>query len=306
VTFREPAPRGKMDLVVDINFRMDTSALYSDVVLPAAMWYEKNDLNSTDLHSFIHVLGAAVPPVWESRSDWDIFKSFAKAVSDMAPLAFPEPVKDLVAIPLMHDTADEIAQPQVLDWTANECEALPGKTMPHLRVATRDYANVYNRFITLGPNVVTDGISGNGVHIDCEKFYDQLLANPVAKSPDPRHMRCLEWNGQRYPSLEDALDACNTILHLAPETNGDVSYNAFEHEAEVTGLPLTDLAEGNRGVRMTFFDLTRQTRRLLISPVWTGMVNDGRAYSAWCMNVDCLIPWRTLTGREHLYIDHPW
>ena len=56
VTWREPAPRGKMDLVVDLNFRMDTSALYSDIVLPAATWYEKNDLNTTDLHSFIHPL----------------------------------------------------------------------------------------------------------------------------------------------------------------------------------------------------------------------------------------------------------
>ena len=43
-----------MDLVVDMNFRMDTSALYSDIVLPAATWYEKADLNSTDMHSFIH------------------------------------------------------------------------------------------------------------------------------------------------------------------------------------------------------------------------------------------------------------
>jgi nitrate reductase alpha subunit len=59
-----------MDLVVDLNFRMDTSALYSDIVLPAASWYEKADLNSTDLHSFIHPLSAAVPPCWESRSDW--------------------------------------------------------------------------------------------------------------------------------------------------------------------------------------------------------------------------------------------
>jgi nitrate reductase alpha subunit len=47
-------------------------------------------------------------------------------------------------------------------------------------------------------------------------------------------------------------------------------------------------------------------RRLLISPCWSGMVNDGRAYSAWCMNVERLIPWRTLTGRSHLYVDHPW
>jgi len=50
-----------MDLVVDLNFRMDTSALYSDIVLPAASWYEKADLNSTDMHSFIHPLSAAIP-----------------------------------------------------------------------------------------------------------------------------------------------------------------------------------------------------------------------------------------------------
>ncbi|MGH7838269.1 MAG: molybdopterin-dependent oxidoreductase, partial [Candidatus Binataceae bacterium] len=213
VTFREPAPRGKMDLVVDVNFRMDTSALYSDIVLPTAMWYEKNDLNSTDLHSFIHVLGAAVPPVWESRTDWDIFKAFSKAVSDMAPLAFPEPVKDIVTYPLMHDTPDEMAQPQVLDWTAGECEAIPGKTMPHMSVVTRDFRTIYDRYIALGPNIRSDGASFNGVHIDLEKFYDELLQNPVSISADSRHMRTVDYNGQRYPSLEDALDVCNTILH---------------------------------------------------------------------------------------------
>ena len=60
VVWRE-APEGKLDLVVDLNFRMDTSALYSDIVLPAATWYEKADLNSTDIHSFIHPLSEAVP-----------------------------------------------------------------------------------------------------------------------------------------------------------------------------------------------------------------------------------------------------
>ncbi|MCA9056560.1 MAG: nitrate reductase subunit alpha, partial [Planctomycetaceae bacterium] len=44
VKWHEHAPRGKMDLVVDLNFRMDSSALYSDIVLPAATWYEKADL----------------------------------------------------------------------------------------------------------------------------------------------------------------------------------------------------------------------------------------------------------------------
>src|SRR5712692_3323624 len=32
VVWHETAPQGKMDLVVDLNFRMDTSALYSDIV----------------------------------------------------------------------------------------------------------------------------------------------------------------------------------------------------------------------------------------------------------------------------------
>ncbi|MCC7195856.1 MAG: nitrate reductase subunit alpha [Gemmatimonadaceae bacterium] len=306
VKFREPAPRGKMDLVVDLNFRMDSSALYSDIVLPAAFWYEKNDLNTTDLHSFVHPLGQAVPPVWESRTDWEIFKAFAKKISEMSGGVFPEPVKDVVMGPLQHDTADEIAQTDVKDWRAGECEAIPGKSMPHFRVVERDYANLYNKFISLGPRLRTEGVSGNGVHVPVAKFYDDLLKNPVGGSPDPRHMRCVEWGGNRYPSVEDALDAANVLLYLAPETNGEVSYAAFKHEEERVGMPLADLAEGVRDVRMTFFDLTRQVRRTLISPCWSGIVNNGRAYSAWCMSVERRVPWRTLTGRQHFYIDHPY
>ena len=307
VTFREPAPRGKMDLVVDVNFRMDTSALYSDIVLPTATWYEKNDLNTTDLHSFIHPLAAAVPPVWESKSDWEIFKALAKKVSELAPLAFSGgKARDLVAVPLQHDTPDELAQTEVLDWRKGECKPVPGKTMPHLRLVDRDYGNLYNRFISFGPRAREDGISGHGVHIPIEKFYDELLEHPVGGSPDPKHMRCVEWNGQRYPSLEDALDAANLLLHLAPETNGDVAYAAFEAEEPRVGLPLADLAADVRGVRMTFADLKAQPRRTLISPCWTGMVNNGRPYAAWCMNVERLIPWRTLSGRQHFYLDHPY
>ena len=306
VQYRDPAPRGKFDLVVDINFRMDSSALYSDIVLPTAFWYEKNDLNSTDLHSFIHNLGAAVPPVFESKTDWEIFKLLARKVSEMAPLAFPKPVRDLVATPLMHDTPDELAQPQVLDWAEGECEPVPGKTMPHLRVVERDYANIYNKFISFGPNAREDGLSCNGVHVNIKTQYDQMLENPVMPMPDPRHMRCVEWGGKRYPSLEDVLDACNTLLLTAPETNGEACWQAFHHEEQRVGLPLTDLADKVRGVTMNFGDITRQPKRLLISPCWSGMVNDGRAYSAWCMNVERLIPWRTLTGRQTLYVDHPW
>ncbi|MEL7672179.1 MAG: nitrate reductase subunit alpha [Chloroflexota bacterium] len=288
------APEGKLDLVIDINFRMDTSALYSDIVLPAATWYEKDDLNSTDLHSYIHPLSEVVPPCWESRSDWDIFKALARTISDLAPQHFPRPVRDLVAAPLQHDTPAEIAQPDARDWALGECAPIPGKTMPNFVVVERDYANLYNRYISLGPAVRANGLSVHGVHWPVADLYDELCENRPS----------VRWNGTRYPSLADAQDAANAILWLAPETNGESAYRAFQAEEIKVGLPLADLAEKTRGVRMTFEDLTRQPRRVLTSPAWTGIVNEGRTYSSYCLNVERLVPWRTVTGRQHFYLDH--
>jgi nitrate reductase alpha subunit len=294
VVWHEKAPEGKLDLVVDINFRMDTSALYSDIVLPTATWYEKDDLNSTDLHSFIHPLQAAVPPCWESKSDWDIFKSMAEKVSELAKVHLPEPIRDIVAVPLQHDTPAEIAQPEIKDWIKGECAALPGKTMPNLVVVERDYVNLYNRFISFGPNARRDGIGAHGLSYPIEDFYDELRQ----KAPTEK------WGGEEYPSLAEAVDAANVILHLAPETNGEVAYRAFKVEEKKVGLPLADLVEKSRDVRATFADLGRQPRRFLNSPIWSGLVTDGRAYTGFSINVDRLVPWRTLTGRQHFYLDH--
>jgi nitrate reductase alpha subunit len=69
VLWRDPAPEGKLDLLTTLDFRMSTTCLYSDIVLPTATWYEKNDLNTSDMHPFIHPLSAAVDPVWETKSD---------------------------------------------------------------------------------------------------------------------------------------------------------------------------------------------------------------------------------------------
>lgn len=294
VVWHDQAPQGKMDLVVDLNFRMDTSALYSDIVLPAATWYEKADLNSTDLHSYMNVLSEAVPPCWEAKSDWEIFKAFARKVSELAQRYFPRPVKDVVATALSHDSPDEIAQPSVKDWGKGECEPIPGKTMPKLTVVERDYPNLYNQFISFGPLAREKGIGAHGVHWQIADVYDDIVA----------HAPRVEWRGNRYPSLEDAKDAANVILRLAPETNGEMAYRAFKSEEERVGLPLVDLAEGNRGVRYTYNDAQSQLRRILTSPVWSGITNDGRAYAPFCLNTERLKPWRTLTGRQHFYLDH--
>ena len=116
-----------MDLVVDLNFRMDTSALYSDIVLPAATWYEKDDINTTDMHSFINPMQEAVPPAWESRSDWSIFKALAKKVSELVRRTPPGCGRGRHHAAAGATTrADEIAQTEVADWRAGEAEAVPG------------------------------------------------------------------------------------------------------------------------------------------------------------------------------------
>jgi len=294
VVWREALNQGKMDLVVDLNFRMDTSALYSDIVLPSASWYEKNDLNTTDLHSYFHPFGAAVPPCWESRTDWEIFRSLAARVSELASAHFPEPFREVVATPLLHDTPDEITQPEVKDWSKGECEAAPGKTMPHLWVVERDYVNLFHRFNSLGPGIKAHGVEDRGVEMPVADLYDEFAKTVSA----------YEWNGQKYPSLADPVDAANAILFFAPEANGEVSCRGFKEKEQQTGLALADLAEGQRGIRYDFQALVTQPRRILTSPCWSGITNNGRAYSGYVMNVERLVPWRTLTGRQHFYLDH--
>jgi nitrate reductase alpha subunit len=296
VKWHEVAPKGKMDLVVDLNFRMDSSALYSDIVLPAASWYEKADLNSTDLHSFIHPLSAAVAPVWESKTDWDIFKALAKATSEAAETYLPDLQTDIVALPLAHDTADEITQPVIKDWYKGECEAIPGKTMHKLAVVERDYTKIYEKFITLGSGIRTNGLGAHGNHFFCEAEYDEMIAS--------NHFPVRELDGVTYPSIEEDEWAANAVLHLSSLTNGTLTVRAYENMEKKTGLELVDLAKGSEDFRVTYADLQAQPRRYNTSPLWSGLMNNGRAYSAFTYNVERLVPWRTLTGRQHFYLDH--
>ncbi|GMQ82783.1 MAG: nitrate reductase subunit alpha [Rhodothermia bacterium] len=296
VKWHEVAPTGKMDLVVDLNFRMDSSALYSDIVLPAASWYEKADLNSTDLHSFIHPLSAAIAPVWESKTDWEIFKEIARVTSEMAEKHLAEPQKDVVASPLAHDSAAEISQPTVKDWYTGECEAVPGKTMHNLTVVDRDYTKIYEKFISLGRGVRENGLGAHGNHYACEDVYDEIV--------ESAHFPLEKIGSHVYPSLKEDISAANIVLKLSSLTNGDLTVRAYEDAEKRTGLVLADLGHGSKDVQMSYADLQAQPRRYNTSPLWSGIMTKGRAYAPFTYNVERLVPWRTLTGRQHFYQDH--
>ncbi|MCP4457189.1 MAG: nitrate reductase subunit alpha [Cytophagales bacterium] len=297
ITYKKEGARGKMDLVIDINFRMDTSALYSDIVLPTASWYEKADINSTDMHSFIHPLSEAIAPVWEAKTDWQIFQALAKKVTEMAPEHLPDKMKDVVNIPLSHDSEDEISQTNLQDWSKGECEPIPGKTMHKIAFVERDYTKIYDKFISLGEGIAKNGLGAHGNSYMCDDIYDEMLEHR-------QHIQ--KWDdGTEYPSLKKDVEAINAILKLSTLTNGKLTDRCYKNMAEKIGVEeVAKLGEPYEDVKIEYLDLQAQPKRYNSSPLWSGLMHEGRTYAAYTYNVDMLVPWRTLTGRQHFYLDH--
>ncbi|MEC5317739.1 nitrate reductase subunit alpha [Brenneria populi subsp. brevivirga] len=297
VEWRDRGGEGKLDLVVTLDFRMSSTCLYSDIVLPTATWYEKDDMNTSDMHPFIHPLSAAVDPAWESKSDWEIYKGIAKTFSRLCAGHLGKET-DLVTLPIQHDSAAELAQPfGVREWKKGECDLIPGKTAPHLMAVERDYPNTYERFTSLGPLLDRLGNGGKGISWNTQTEVDLLKRLNLAKP---------EGAAAGRPKIETAIDAAEVILSLAPETNGQVAVKAWEALSKVTGRDHTHLARPKADEKIRFRDIQAQPRKIISSPTWSGLEDEHVSYSAGYTNVHELIPWRTLSGRQQLYQDHEW
>jgi len=75
----------KLDLLVTIDWRMSNTALHSDYVLPAATWYEKDDITwATPIAPFSHVTTRAVPPFAEAKTDWEFHCLLLKDIQQRA------------------------------------------------------------------------------------------------------------------------------------------------------------------------------------------------------------------------------
>jgi nitrate reductase alpha subunit len=289
-------PTGKADLLVSIDFRMTSSGLFSDIVLPAATWYEKYDVSSTDLHPFIHPFNAAISPPWQAKSDWNTFREISKVFSELAEKHLPE-TEDLVMTPMGHDTAGEISQAhgKIKDWRKGEVEAIPGKTMPHFQIVNRDYPNVYGKMITVGPEI-KKGYGAHGANIPGEEVYDELLSR-LGESKR-------EGIGKGHPDLYTDRQAINMILLMSGATNGKRAVAGWKSMGEKTGQDLSELAKGREEEDMTLDEITAQPRQTITTPAWSGIAKDGRRYSPFTVNKEYNIPWRTLTGRQSFYLDH--
>ncbi|HAR5206103.1 TPA: nitrate reductase subunit alpha [Staphylococcus aureus] len=300
ITWREETT-GKLDLVVSLDFRMTATPLYSDIVLPAATWYEKHDLSSTDMHPYVHPFNPAIDPLWESRSDWDIYKTLAKSFSEMAKDYSPGTFKDVVTTPLSHDTKQEISTPYgvVKDWSKGEIEAVPGRTMPNFAIVERDYTKIYDKYVTLGPVLEKGKVGARGVSFGVSEQYEELksmLGTWSDTNDDSVRVN--------RPRIDTARNVADAILSISSATNGKLSQKSYEDLEEQTGMPLKDISRERAAEKISFLNITSQPREVIPTAVFPGSNKQGRRYSPFTTNIERLVPFRTLTGRQSYYVDH--
>ena len=296
--WREEPPEGKLDLLLSADFRMTSSTLLSDVVLPAATWYEKHDLSSTDMHPFVHAFTPAIDPPWEAKSDFETFHLIARELSRLA-VKHLGTRKDLVVVPVQHDTPGETAQPGgvVRDWKRGDVPAIPGKTMPIVQVVERDYTAIADKLAAVGPLAEKLGFTTKNVTYALDHQVTQLAQSGgvmLGGAADGR------------PAMDTDAKMAEAILTFSGTTNGELAVQGFETLEKRVGRPLTDLAHGSEEKRITFAQTQQAPVPVITSPEWSGSETGGRRYAPFTVNVERLKPWHTLTGRMHFFLDHDW
>ena len=296
MVWREEGAEGKIDLLTCLDFRMTSTTLYSDIVLPAATWYEKHDISTTDMHPFVNSFNPAIAPPWQTRTDFKIFQDLAGKVSELSVTHLGKR-RDLLAAPLNHDTPDALATPHGAVTPLDQTPLVPGVTMPKLVTIERDYPATLAKFNALGPLTDSLGMQTKGVRF--------LPDREVAELAD-RNGRVVSGIAEGRPSLDKDTKAIEMILALSGTTNGRLATQGFEDMEKRTGTRLADLAAESESVRVTFTDAQTRPTSVLTSPEWSGSETGGRRYTAFSTNVERLKPWHTLTGRIHFYLDHDW
>lgn len=298
IRWQDDAPQGKLDLMLTTDFRNTSTTLVSDIILPAATWYEKHDISSTDMHPFMHPFNAAINPPWETRTDWEVFRDLSDAFSRLAHKWLGTQT-DIVAAPLNHDSPDEI-NPSMANGVVpdvKETGLIPGQTMPKLVPVERDYTKIFEKWMSFGPLSAKAGTNVHGTPFDISKQVDELY--PMLGSTDTSVA------GNR-PRIDSDIKAAQTIMHLSGVTNGEVAKNGFENLGELIGTDTREFWEGTEDVRINWDEIKERPQEVITSPEWSGDKRDGKRYTAFSLNLRMGKPWNTLSGRMHYFIDHDW
>src|SRR3546814_11423078 len=122
----------------------------------------------------------------------------------------------------------------------------------------------------------------------------------------PNHSGSDESGSKGPPQIESAIDACEVVRHLAPETNGHVAVKAWEFLGTFTGRDHTHLARGKEHEAIRFRDIVAQPSKIISSAIWSGLEDEQVRYNAGYTQLQEMIQWSTQTGRLQSYPDPEW
>jgi DMSO reductase family type II enzyme molybdopterin subunit len=75
----------KLSTIVSVDWRINTTGLYADYILPAAQHYEKmNQPYSSPMHMHVLLIDKAAEPAGEARSEWDMIQGLSQALAERA------------------------------------------------------------------------------------------------------------------------------------------------------------------------------------------------------------------------------
>jgi DMSO reductase family type II enzyme molybdopterin subunit len=89
----------KLKLLFAVETRLSSSALFCDIVLPAAWYYEKTDLTLTfGLNPYTCLIEQSVEPQGEARPEWEIFAALLRKIEERAAARGMESFEDRTGV----------------------------------------------------------------------------------------------------------------------------------------------------------------------------------------------------------------
>jgi nitrate reductase alpha subunit len=87
----------KLDMIVDVNFKVGTSGMKADIILPTAGYYERDSIKYSQAYlPYLVLCEKAVEPLGDSKPEWEIFGLLARRIQERAREAGHSTVKDAV------------------------------------------------------------------------------------------------------------------------------------------------------------------------------------------------------------------
>jgi DMSO reductase family type II enzyme molybdopterin subunit len=128
----------KLDMIVDVNFKVGTSGMKADIILPTAGYYERDSVKYSQAYlPYLVLCEKAVEPLGDSKPEWEIFGLLARKLQERARAQGHSVVRDGVG--------DETNLADVYDrWSRNGefHESDPKAALEYLLLKTQSTGGV--------------------------------------------------------------------------------------------------------------------------------------------------------------------